>query len=234
MCEITDKEKCPHCLGTKVVKNGHKRNGSQNFLCKECGKQFQNTYIYTGAIVNTRLMIVSMLLRNCGIRDISALLKVSRKCVLNCLIRSAASAKIAPKKSHYKSVQIDEHWSYVGNKKNKRWLIYAYSPENEEIIAYVIGKRNIKTTRELYQKLKGLQIDEICTDNWKAFATVFAEFNHQIGKEFTKHIEGVNNSFRVRNRRLVRKTTCFSKKEKYHHAAIKLMIAHRNNQYHTI
>jgi IS1 family transposase len=43
---------------------------------------------------------------------------------------------------HYKSIQIDEHWSYVKDKK-KRWLIYAYALETKEIIAYFISNRGI-------------------------------------------------------------------------------------------
>jgi hypothetical protein len=31
--------KCPHCGSTSYRKNGH-RNGKQNYLCKNCGKQF--------------------------------------------------------------------------------------------------------------------------------------------------------------------------------------------------
>ncbi len=44
MCEITTKVNCPHCQSAKVVKNGHKKDGTQNFLCKSCGKQLQSMY----------------------------------------------------------------------------------------------------------------------------------------------------------------------------------------------
>ncbi|GAA6618593.1 TetR family transcriptional regulator [Scytonema sp. NUACC26] len=35
--------KCPHCDSSAVSKNGH-RHGKQRFICKECGKQFPETY----------------------------------------------------------------------------------------------------------------------------------------------------------------------------------------------
>jgi IS1 family transposase len=70
--------------------------------------------------------------------------------------------------------------------------------------------------------MKNLKIDEVCTDAWSSFEKVFQNENHKIGKEFTRNIEGVNNSLRARNRRFVRKTTCFSKKEENHEASIKL------------
>jgi insertion element IS1 protein InsB len=85
----------------------------------------------------------------------------------------------------------------------------------------------------LYQLLKPLQIDTYRTDNWKAFKRVFRHENHQIGKHLTRQIEGINDSGRARNRRFVRQTTCFSKKDKYHAAAIKIMFQQRNYAYHT-
>ncbi len=79
---------------------------------------------------------------------------------------------------------------------------------------------------------KSAQIDEYCTDDWRSFSAVFREENHRIGKDLTVHIEGVNNGLRVRNRRFVRKTTCFSKKDEHHEAAIKIMFQQRNYKYH--
>lgn len=235
MCEITTIVACPHCHSAKVVKNGHKKStGSQNFLCKDCGKQFQNSYKNRGSDHRVKHLIFSMLLRNSGIRDIETVLRVSRRCVLNTLVSSAEKCLIEPKLRRYKSVQIDEHWSYVHQKKQKkRWLIYAYAPESKEVLAYVIGTRSKKTIKKLYKMLENIEIDEFCTDDWSAFATVFSKENHRTGKDLTRHIEGVNNSLRARNRRFVRRTTCFSKKDVYHEAAIKIMFQQRNYHYHT-
>ena len=124
MCEISTKVICPHCQGANIVKNGHKKDSTQNFLCKACGKQFQFLYKYNGANPKIKHLIVSLLLRNNGIRDIQTVLKVSRWCVLNILLSEAQNCVITPKSVHYKSVQIDEHWSYVHQrKKKKRWLM---------------------------------------------------------------------------------------------------------------
>lgn len=234
MCEITIKVKCPHCLSFKVSKNGKKPNGRQNFLCKDCGKQFQKDYQYKGANpVNKPLMRI-MLLRNCGIRDIETILGVSRYRVLKCLKRSAKQAKYQVRHSYYPSLQIDEFWTYVGKRKEgKVWLLYAYSPEFDEIVAHVTGDRSAKTVDKLYRKLTEIEVGEFCTDEWQAFQKVLPAEKHQVGKEYTKHIEGVNTSFRARNRRMVRQTTCFSKNEENHLLAISLMINYRNQTHHT-
>ena len=50
--------------------------------------------------------------------------------------------QIQPKQSDYESIEVDEFWTFVGNKNNKQWLIYTYHRETGEIIAYVWGKRD--------------------------------------------------------------------------------------------
>jgi IS1 family transposase len=114
-------------------------------------------------------------------------------------------------------------------KEKKVWLLYAYCAESGEILAFTLGKRNTKTVKNLMVKLKGLEVDFYCTDNWEAFSAVLPYYQHLIGKQFTKAIEGMNTWFRTRLRRLTRKTVCFSKKVYNHYAMTKLAIYHRNN-----
>jgi IS1 family transposase len=234
MCEITVQLKCVHCSSHKVSKNGKKPHGTQNFLCKDCGKQFQKDYQYKGADPANKSLMRIMLLRNCGVRDIETIIGVSRYSVLSCLKRSAKWVKYQPQHSYYPSLQIDELWTYVGKRKEgKVWLLYAYSPEFDEIVAHVTGNRSAKTVNRLYKKLSVLEVGEFCTDEWQAFRKVLPAEKHRVGKEYTKHIEGVNTSFRARNRRLVRQTTCFSKNQRNHMLAINLMINYRNQTHHT-
>lgn len=233
MFEVHIKINCPHCQSSKIVKNGKKKNGSQNLLCRCCEKQFQPAYQYKGADPAIKQSILRLLERNNGIRDIEQILKVSRNCALRTLLRHGKAMRIKPARKHYKSVQIDEVWSFVGKrKKGKYWLLYAYSPQADEILADVCGSRSAKTVRALLKKLKEVAIDQYGTDHWKAFAQVLPPEKHQRGKADTKNIEGVNTCLRARNRRLVRKTTCFSKKKENHIASLNIMFNHRNKTKH--
>ncbi|KAA6349095.1 hypothetical protein EZS27_003491 [termite gut metagenome] len=76
-----------------------------------------------------------MLVRGVGSRDISAIEKVSLNKVLSVLVRS--NHKIKPQQSHYDKPEVNELGTYVGNKKNKVWLIYAYHRARGEIVAYI-------------------------------------------------------------------------------------------------
>jgi hypothetical protein len=78
-------------------------------------------------------MVKIMLVRGIGIRDISAVLQISITKVLKIL--KSGKYQIRPKQTYYDCLEIDELWRYVGKKKNKVWLIYAYHRESGEIVA---------------------------------------------------------------------------------------------------
>ena len=153
-----------------------------------------------------------MLVRGNGIRDISTILKISVGKVLKTLCSSRY--EIRPKKKRYDTLEVDEFWTYVGRKTNKVWLIYAYHRESGEIVAYVWGKRELKTAVKLRKRLKrlGIRYNRIASDEWDSFLTAFKADELLIGKRYTVGIEGNNCRLRHRIRRAFRRTCCFSKK----------------------
>ena len=128
---------------------------------------------------------------------------------------------------------LDEFWTFVGKRKaNKRWLLYAYAQETDEILAYVWGRRDTKTVKRLYGLLEHLDIMWYCTDEWRSFKAVLPYEQHLIGTCFTQAIEGVNTCLRTRNRRVMRQTPCFSKQEQPHEDLM-LLVVHHRNYHHT-
>jgi IS1 family transposase/DNA-directed RNA polymerase subunit RPC12/RpoP len=225
---------CPHCsYRSNVVKNGIGKNKVQRYLCNSCNRQFVDRkflkYKKDSNKKSTDATIMRLLERGNGIRDIQYGLMVSKTRILTLLLNF--SLLIIPKLKKYRSIQIDELWSYVKKKKSKKWMIYAYCHETKEILAAVFGRRNSATVRKLHAKLKALnvEIEEYCTDTWVSFIEVFKNETHRIGKKYTKPIEGINCLFRHRVSRLVRKTCCFSKKLKNHIKSIEIVIAGINS-----
>ena len=221
---------CPDCQRTKIKKNGKKISGKQNYLCKDCGRQFigDHALSYKGCHSSLTHRILLMLVRGIGIRDIAEIEQVSIKKVLSVLVNS--NHIIRPKQQHYDRLEVDEFWTYVGNKQNKVWLIYAYHRATGEIVAWVWGKRDLKTAKKLRKKLSemGVSFDCICTDNWDSFLTAFEGCNHLAGKKYTVGIEGNNCRLRHRIRRAFRKTCCFSKKLFNHFKAFNLAFFYIN------
>jgi insertion element IS1 protein InsB len=70
-----------------------------------------------------------MLQRCIGIRDISECIKISKNTVLRLL--NSMDIKLVPLQKKYKELQVDELWSYLKDKGNKVWLIYAVCAETK-------------------------------------------------------------------------------------------------------
>ncbi|BAX55153.1 IS1 transposase [Photobacterium damselae subsp. piscicida] len=112
------------------------------------------------------------------------------------------------------------NWSFVGKKKNQRWLWYAWEPRYKRVIAHVFGKRDSETFHKLQRLLLPFTIPIYCTDDFKVYSSYLPRENHIIGKRYTQRIERTNLTLRSRLKRLVRKTIGFSKSEEMHDKVI--------------
>ena len=122
--------------------------------------------------------------------------------------------------------ELDEPWSYVGNKSNPRWLWYAVDHASNTVLAYTFGRRQDDVFKELKDLLKPLGIRRYYTDDWGAYQRHLKTEAHRIGKQNTQKIERKNLNWRTWIKRLARKTLCFSKLETLHDTVIGLIINH--------
>lgn len=106
-------------------------------------------------------------------------------------------------------------WSFVGNKKQQRWLWYAWEPRLKRIIAHAFGNRSKKTLRKLLGLLSGFNVAFWCTDNFSAYELLPGK-KHITGKLYTQRIERENLNLRNRLKRLNRKTLGYSKSAERH------------------
>ena len=89
-------------------------------------------------------------------------------------------------------VEMDEQWSYVGNKSNQRWLWYAIDHATNTVLAYVFGKRKDEVFKELKTLLEPFDITRYYTDDWGAYQRHLETDKHEIGKRNTQKIERKN------------------------------------------
>jgi insertion element IS1 protein InsB len=62
------------------------------------------------------------------------------------------------------AAELDEQWSFVGNKSNQRWLWYAVDHATNTVLAYVFGKRKDTVFQDLKALLAPLNISRYYTD----------------------------------------------------------------------
>ena len=123
-----------------------------------------------------------------------------------------------------RDVQIDEQWSYVGNKGKQRWLWSAIDAATGCVLSFVFGPRTNETLEKLLSNLKVFNIRTYYTDDLQSYSSLIPKEKHVIGKKYTQKIENRFLSVRTRVKRMARKTICFSKSEKLHDTVIGLYI----------
>ena len=69
---------CPRCRATRVVRNGHNRSGSPNFLCRGCGRQFVARPRKGPVPDATRELVRRLLRERVALRAIARAVGVSR------------------------------------------------------------------------------------------------------------------------------------------------------------
>lgn len=120
--------------------------------------------------------------------------------------------------------ELDEMWSYVGNKENPRWLWHAIERQSGKVLAYVFGRRKDEVFLQLKTLLEPFGITRFYTDDWGAYERHLEANQHEVGKKNTQRIENKHLNFRTRIKRLTRKTICFSKSIQMHDIVIGIFI----------
>ena len=129
-------------------------------------------------------------------------------------------------------LELDELWSFVRQRNQKRWLWIALCRRTRQVVAFVIGDRSAKTCRKLWRRIPPqYRHCQTFSDFWQAYQQVIDSGKHcSVGKESgqTAHVERWNNTLRQRIGRYVRKTLSFSKSDKFHHLITKWYIYEYN------
>ena len=125
-------------------------------------------------------------------------------------------------------LELDELWSFVLKKVNKRWVWTALCRATRQVVAYHIGDRSEAAGRKLWQQIPAVYRQAHCySDFWKAYQLVIPAAQHTAaGKEtgWTAHVERWNNTLRQRLGRFVRKSLSFSKSETMHEVCLRLFL----------
>jgi insertion element IS1 protein InsB len=141
-----------------------------------------------------------------------ALVTVSERATPTVVIRKVEAA------------ELDEMWSFVGSKKQPRWLWGALDHQTGRVVAYVFGRREDQALLALKALLTPLGIRRFYTDGWGAYHRHLDPKLHVVGKRRTQQLERKHLTLRTRIKRLVRKTLCFSRSAQMHDLIIGLFI----------
>ena len=116
---------CPRCESDKIVKNG-RRKDKQNYLCRNCDRQFIETYDQRGYSQETKKHCLTLYCNGMGFRGIERSTGVCHNTVIN-WVKQAALRIPQDNYEIPETSQIDELYAeryplgqtFVGSKKTK-------------------------------------------------------------------------------------------------------------------
>ena len=112
--------KCPICKSVKQpVKNGLNGSGSQKYKCKACGAVYTPEPKGNGYPAETRLLAIRMYVEGSSYGSIGRVLKVNPQSVANWVKQYTSRLPPAPMPSQVKKAELDELYTFVGEKKTK-------------------------------------------------------------------------------------------------------------------
>jgi IS1 family transposase/transposase-like protein len=233
------KQSCPRCGSYHTIKNGSTHNGKPKRQCKNCGRQFVLNPNNQSVFLDIKRLIDKLLLERISLRGIARVTGVSFSWLQNYVNtkfrRVPRQVKVLKKPKGKLIIECDEMWSFVSSKANKLYIWLAIDRVTREIIGCYIGDRTRCSARKLWASLPPIyrQCAVAYTDFWQAYSQVIPSKRHKaVGKETgqTNHIERLNNTFRQRISRLVRKSLSFSKNLENHIGAIWYFIHDYNSR----
>jgi transposase-like protein len=112
--------KCPRCKSVKrQVKNGLNGSGSQKYKCNECGEVYTPEPKENGYPAETRLLAVRMYVEGSSYGSIARILKINPQSVANWVAQYTAKLPPAPIPNKVRKAELDELYTFVGEKKTK-------------------------------------------------------------------------------------------------------------------
>ena len=143
---------CPHCHSEQIVKRGKTRRGTQRYLCQNtaCAKgSFLLDYRNRGCLPEVKHTIIDMSLNASGVRDTARVLRISTDTVLSelkkkeaaletvttALLRILHPDEVTVAIERAGEAEMDEMWSFVGKKKDQRWLWHAIDHATGAVLA---------------------------------------------------------------------------------------------------
>jgi len=153
---------CPNCKSDLIKKNGHTRHGKQNYRCLDCSRQFTEDAEFNLVTDQTKELVRRTLLEKVSLNGICRIFNISMPWLLDFIdtivktLPEDLNAEVTVSEEdeiELVKLEVDELWSFVGNKKNDMWLWLVFHSKSRQVLAMQVGPRDKKTAELLFTKL---------------------------------------------------------------------------------
>ena len=203
--------RCNFC-NEQCIKNGFQANGNQRYKCCVCKRRQQSSYKYNAYKGNLNKEIIQFTKEGLGIRSTARVLRISTTTLLKRIISIARNIH-QPIISKGNVYEVDEMCTYIRNKRNFIWLVYALDKNSRDVVSFNVGKRTNKTLSRVLETLQLAEAKKIFTDRLKNYKSLIDEKLHAVKRFGTNYVERKNLTLRTHLKRLNRRTICFSRSQ---------------------
>ncbi len=199
---------CPRCESSYVVKNGWRKE-KQNYLCRNCRRQFIATHEPKGYSSQVKKHCLTLYCNGMGFRAIERSTGVCNNTVINWV--KQAFQKI-PEENYEipQTAQLDERWrgesffpplshelqTFVGSRKTLIWLWTVVNSHQAGILKWIVGDLRSKTFRRLWWIIRGRCCFLYITDGYSVYPCFIDDCDHLISKTAMTRVEGENSRLR--------------------------------------
>lgn len=235
MIQETITYSCRSCGSINIVKNGTNKCGNQQYHCRDCGV-YRVLHPQQPDEHPDREKALRAYREGVSLRGIARIFNIGRQTFVQWLladIEQHPSLVDTLQPSQADDVlELDEAWSFVYQKLEKRWLWTALCRRTRQIVAFAIGDRSEESCRRLWQAIpEAYRGCHAYSDFWEAYQAVWPTETHSgVSKESgqVSHMERWYNTLRQWLARFTRKTLAFSKSDTYHELVTRWFIIHYN------
>ncbi|MEQ8674185.1 MAG: IS1 family transposase, partial [Aggregatilineales bacterium] len=147
---------CRSCGSDNIIKNGTNKCGNPQYHCKACGV-YRVLKPKEGQSQARREQVLKAAQERVSLRGIERIFDVCRQTVAtwsrDYFKRLPVVADTLLLYEVGDVLEIDELWSFVLGKDQKRWVWVALCRRTRQIIAFYIGKRDETSARQLEQRI---------------------------------------------------------------------------------
>ena len=220
---------CKYCK-EKSIKKGF-QTGIQKYYCKVCNKYFQEKYTYKTCTNEDDEMIVTLNNEGVGICGIARITGISKANVINKIKQIASKIKLTLPNEERQEYEMDELCTFIKNKENTYYIIYAINKVTKAVIDFWVGKRTKANINKVLESIKRLNPKRIFTDKLNIYAALIEKSIHVTTAHRINHIERFNLTLRTHLKRLTRRTICFSKNLVLLESCLQLYFCRKHGKY---
>ena len=187
---------CRVCGSEDIVRNGHNKCGNEQYHCHNCGAYRVLETQQSSYRAPFKAMVLRALHERASLRGVERIFHVCRQTIAKWIVKKVHSlpplrATLSPAQSD-DILELDEMWTFVRCKKEKRWLWTVQCRRTRKIIAFFIGDHSKKSCKKLWARVPyEYRRCHSFSDFWAAYQVLPHATHKCVGKETgqTAHME---------------------------------------------